>query len=36
MVETVEEILDRGNCQILEETERRLDEVSQNLMESLL
>ncbi|MFX1331547.1 MAG: radical SAM protein [Promethearchaeota archaeon] len=35
MVETVEEILDRGTCRVLEEAEGRLDEVSQKLMESL-
>ncbi|MHA2192156.1 MAG: hypothetical protein ACXAAR_01875, partial [Candidatus Thorarchaeota archaeon] len=35
MVETVEEILDRGTCRALEEIEGRLDEYSQNLMDSL-
>jgi DNA repair photolyase len=35
MVETVEEILDRGTCQALEEAESRLDEVSESLMEAL-
>jgi DNA repair photolyase len=35
MVETVEEILDRGTCHVLEDIEGRLDEYSQNLMDSL-
>jgi DNA repair photolyase len=35
MVETVEEILDRGTCQALMEIEDRLDEQSQKLMDSL-
>jgi DNA repair photolyase len=35
MVETVVEILDRGTCRVLEEIEGRLDEYSQNLMDSL-
>ena len=35
MVETVEEILDRGTCRVLEEVESRLDEYSQKLMDSL-
>jgi DNA repair photolyase len=35
MVEAVEETLDRGTCQVLEEAESRLDESSQKLMESL-
>jgi DNA repair photolyase len=36
MVEAVEEILDRGTCQALEEIEARLNEYSQKVMESLL
>jgi DNA repair photolyase len=35
MAETVEEILDKGTCQVLEEIEGRLDEYSQKVMESL-
>jgi DNA repair photolyase len=36
MVVTVEEILDRGTCRVLEECEERLDEYAEKAMESLL
>ncbi|MFW9968306.1 MAG: radical SAM protein [Candidatus Thorarchaeota archaeon] len=36
LIETVEEILDRGTCQALEECEARLDEYAEKAMETLL